>query len=101
MGFAAFGPSTLACMPLTLSRARPRTSGVKRPGPRARGGSSGMASFDEGDIGRDCDAPVVVRGSVVARGAQVRGPVVRGRVVASHERLDEARTLQMYGVGAG
>ena len=60
-----------------------------------------MASFDEGDIGRDCDAPVVVRGSVVARGAQVRGPVVRGRVVASHERLDEARTLQMYGVGAG
>ena len=60
-----------------------------------------MASFDEGDIGRDCDAPVVVRGSVVARNAQVRGPVVRGRVVASHERLDEARTLQMYGVGAG
>ena len=43
-----------------------------------------MASFDEGDIGRDCDAPVVVRGSVVARNAQVRGPVVRGRVVASH-----------------
>ena len=28
-----------------------------------------MASFDEGDIGRDCDAPVVVRGSVVARNA--------------------------------
>ena len=41
-------------------------------------------AVDEGDIGRDCDAPVVVRGSVVARNAQVRGPVVRGRVVASH-----------------
>ena len=34
---------------------------------------------DEGDIGRDRDTPVVVHGSVVARGAQVHGPVVRGR----------------------